>query len=58
LTAAFVYPPKWVISSLIWYALYQKYQPPRISVRRRPRHEKADESYRQMEIEVFFQKVI
>jgi hypothetical protein len=35
-TAAFVYPPKWVISQLFIYALWQNYQPPRISMKRRP----------------------
>merc|ERR1719478_1257885 len=35
LTAAFVYPPKWVLASLLCYASWYKIQPPRISMRRR-----------------------
>jgi hypothetical protein len=36
LTAAFVYPPKWVLSSLLLYVHWKNKQPPRISMRRRP----------------------
>lgn len=35
LTAAFVYPPKWVLSSLLLYVCWYNKQPPRISMRRR-----------------------
>jgi hypothetical protein len=35
LTAAFVYPPKWVLSSLLCYAYWYGKQPPKISTRRR-----------------------
>jgi hypothetical protein len=35
LTAAFVYPPKWVLSSLLCYVFWYNKQPPRISLRRR-----------------------
>jgi phage shock protein PspC (stress-responsive transcriptional regulator) len=35
LTAAFVYPPKWVLSSLLCYSYWYRIQPPRISLRRR-----------------------
>mmetsp|Transcript_117809 Transcript_117809/g.367078 ORF Transcript_117809/g.367078 Transcript_117809/m.367078 type:complete len:300 (+) Transcript_117809:82-981(+) len=44
LTAAFVYPPKWVLSSLLLYVYWYRLQPPRISMRRRLRHEDADEA--------------
>lgn len=35
LTAAFVYPPKWVLASLLLYVAWYNKQPPRISMRRR-----------------------
>lgn len=35
LTAAFVYPPKWVLSSLLCYVYWYRKQPPKISMRRR-----------------------
>lgn len=44
LTAAFVYPPKWVLSSLLCYVYWYNIQPPRISMRRRLCHESVDES--------------
>ena len=49
LTAAFVYPPKWVLTTLAGYMFAREYiYPPRIAlrgIRGRPRHEDADESY-------------
>jgi len=39
LTIAFVYPPKYVLSSLALYAYWYKKQPPRISLQRRLRHD-------------------
>merc|ERR1711862_326205 len=44
LTAAFVYPPKWLLTSLLCYASWYNIQPPRISTRRRLQHENVDES--------------
>merc|ERR1712048_1510126 len=44
LTAAFVYPPKWVLSSLLCYVYWYKKQPPRISMRRRLQYSNVDES--------------
>lgn len=35
LTAAFVYPPKWVLSSLLCYVYWYGKQPPKISLRRK-----------------------
>merc|ERR1719201_2008509 len=35
LTAAFVYPPKWLLASLLCYASWNRHQPPKISMRRR-----------------------
>jgi len=52
LTAAFVYPPKWVLSSLLFYAYWYKKQPPKISVQRRLRYDEADESYRNQVVAV------
>jgi len=52
LTAAFVYPPKWVLSSLLCYAYWYNKQPPKISVQRRLRYDEADESYRNQEVAV------
>jgi hypothetical protein len=43
LTAAFVYPPKWVLSSLLLYVHWYNKQPPRISMRRRPIHSDVDQ---------------
>merc|ERR1712110_786107 len=43
LTAAFVYPPKHVLSSLLLYAHWYNKQPPRISRRRQPLHNDLDE---------------
>merc|ERR1711959_665814 len=42
LTAAFVYPPKWVLSSLLFYVYWQSKQPPKISLRRRLAYEIED----------------
>jgi hypothetical protein len=42
LTAAFVYPPKWVLSSLLLYVHWYNKQPPRILMRRRPVLENGD----------------
>merc|ERR1712187_121284 len=39
LTAAFVYPPKWVLSSLLCYVYWYNKQPPKISIRRRLSYE-------------------
>jgi len=39
LTAAFVYPPKYVLSSLLCYVYWYRLQPPRISTRRRLSHD-------------------
>jgi len=39
LTAAFVYPPKYLLSSLLCYAYWYRKQPPRISLRRKLCHE-------------------
>merc|ERR1712070_53413 len=39
LTAAFVYPPKWVLSSLLCYVYWRSKQPPKISLRRRLAYE-------------------
>merc|ERR1712054_451389 len=36
LTSAFVYPPKWVLSSLLCYVYWYRKIPPRIAMRRRP----------------------
>merc|ERR1719399_2036109 len=44
LTAAFVYPPKDVLASLLLYVYWYNKQPPRISMRRRLHHENVDES--------------
>merc|ERR1719473_1394742 len=44
LTAAFVYPPKWVLSSLLLYVHWQKKQPPRILMRRRPVLDNGDQA--------------
>jgi len=43
LVAAFVYPPKWVLSSLLCYVYWYQIQPPKISMRRRLAHDSADE---------------
>lgn len=43
LTAAFVYPPKWVLSSLLCYVYWQRRQPPKISMRRRLHHGEAND---------------
>jgi hypothetical protein len=42
LTAAFVYPPKWVLSSLGIYAYWYNKMQPKISMRRKPQHELED----------------
>merc|ERR1719460_1254751 len=42
LTAMFVYPPKWVLSSLLLYVHWYNKQPPRISMRRRLCHEQVE----------------
>lgn len=39
LTAAFVYPPKYVLSSLLCYVYWYNKQPPKISLRRRLSHD-------------------
>jgi len=53
LTAAFVYPPKWVLSSLLCYVYWYNIQPPRISMRRRLCHETdADEEKKQIAVAV------
>jgi hypothetical protein len=44
LTAAFVYPPKWVLSSLLCYVYWHGKQPPKISMRRRLAYAGEDES--------------
>jgi hypothetical protein len=44
LTSAFVYPPKWVLSSLLFYVAWYNKQPPRISMRRRLHYDGVDES--------------
>lgn len=44
LTAAFVYPPKLVLASLLCYASWYNIQPPRISIRRRLGYTDAAES--------------
>merc|ERR1719399_1696680 len=43
LTAMFVYPPKWVLSSPLLYVHWYNKQPPRISMKRRPLHHIGDE---------------
>jgi hypothetical protein len=45
LTAAFVYPPKWLLASLLCYASWHKIQPPRISIKRRLGYIDAEERY-------------
>merc|ERR1712178_28380 len=45
LTAAFVYPPKWVLSSLLCYVYWYNKSPPRIAMRRRPNHNSSEEGY-------------
>lgn len=44
LTAAFVYPPKHVLSSLLLYVAWWNKQPPRISMKKRPMVENADQA--------------
>jgi len=44
LTAAFVYPPKWVLSSLLLYVHWMQKQPPRILMRRRPVLDNGDQA--------------
>jgi hypothetical protein len=44
LTAAFVYPPKHVLSSLLLYVYWYNKQPPRIAMRKRLHHELVDET--------------
>jgi len=44
LVAAFVYPPKWVLSSLLFYVLHYNKQPPRISMKRRLCHNQVEDS--------------
>jgi len=50
LTAAFVYPPKLVLASLLCYASWYKIQPPRISIRRRLGYDDVDGSHRNEEV--------
>lgn len=50
LTAAFVYPPKLVLASLLCYASWYRIQPPRISIRRRLGYDDVDESHRNEEV--------
>merc|ERR1712048_510511 len=47
LTAAFVYPPKWVLSSLLFYVHWYNKQPPRISMRRRLCHDQVEDNGKQ-----------
>jgi len=46
LTTAFVYPPKWLLASLLPYAVWYNIQPPKISIRRRLGYADADGSSR------------
>jgi len=43
LVAPFVYPPKWVLSSLLCYVYWYRKSPPRISMRRQPNHNSSEE---------------
>merc|ERR1719217_1484786 len=51
LTAAFVYPPKWLLVSLLCYIHHYNKQPPKISTKRRLGYEAIDDSPAIVEIE-------
>jgi hypothetical protein len=46
LTAAFVYPPKWILISLLAYVYQHMIQPPKISMKRRLLHNSIEEGQR------------